>query len=76
MRRTNGPWFYGQHAPTALDAHFIIFLHRMKDAGHFDYFNGPLTAYLDASTNLPEWSSVMEGRRTLPTDIAVETRNT
>jgi hypothetical protein len=75
MRRTEGPWIYGAHGPTALDAHFIIFLHRVRDAGHFDYFDDQLNAYLDASIKLPEWSSVMEGRRTLPPGIAVNKPN-
>ena len=72
MHRTEGPWIYGSHGPTALDAHFITFLRRMKDAGHFDYFDHELTAYLDAGTKLPEWKLVMEGRRTLPPGITID----
>jgi hypothetical protein len=75
MRRSAGPWIYGEYGPTALDAHLITFLCRMKDAGHFDYFDEPLAAYLDAGTKLPEWSGVMEGRRTLPPGVTIDPPN-
>ncbi|KAI9707886.1 MAG: hypothetical protein M1820_004492 [Bogoriella megaspora] len=70
MRRNSGPWIYGR-MPTALDAHLIPFLQRMKDAGHFDYFHDDLGGYLDAGTNTPEWNSVMRGRKTLPQAVVV-----
>jgi hypothetical protein len=72
MRRNHGPWIYGQHGPTALDAHFITFLHRMKDGGHFDFFDELLDGYLEMGTATPEWNAVMEGRRTLPPGIALD----
>lgn len=69
--RGNGPWIYGD-APTALDAHLVAFMQRMKDAGHFDYFDDRLMKYLDFATSAPEWKSVMQGKQTLPQEITVE----
>lgn len=71
MRRTKGPWIYGD-APTALDANLIAFLQRMKDAGHFDYFDTRLIKYLDDGTTSLEWKSVMQGQQTLPQPITAE----
>jgi hypothetical protein len=71
MRRSDGPWIYGSHGPTALDTHFVTFLQRLKDAGHFHFFDETLDRYLDMATRTAEWNQVMQGRRTLPQEVLV-----
>lgn len=69
MQRSNGRWIYGSHGPTALDAHLIVFLQRMKDTGHDDFFDGAMTKYLEHGTAIPEWNKLMHGRKTFPEAI-------
>ena len=65
MARSDGPWIYGGHGPTALDAHFVTFMARMGDVGHEDFLSPRLSRYLDAAFKTREWQSVMEGRHTI-----------
>jgi len=74
MHREDGPWIYGKHGPTALDAHFVVFLQRLQDAGHLKYFDELLDRYLNMATKTAEWKQVMQGRRTLP-EVALVIRS-
>jgi len=59
-------WLYGLPQPTAVDAHLVPFLARLRDAGRFQLVSPRLKAYLATAEKTPEWQNVMEGRRTLP----------
>jgi hypothetical protein len=66
MARSNGPWIYGSHGPTALDTHFAIFLKRMKEVGHGDFLSETTTRYLTDAERTDELKNTMQGRDTLP----------
>jgi hypothetical protein len=69
MARSNGPWIYGLHGPTALDAHFVIFLRRMKEVGYSDYFPEIISRYLSYAEGTKEFQDTMRGEDTLPAAI-------
>jgi hypothetical protein len=66
MARSNGPWIYGSHGPTALDTHFVIFLRRMKDVGYDDFFSERTSRYLTDAEGTKEFQDTMQGRDTVP----------
>ncbi|KAK4574113.1 hypothetical protein LTR86_001874 [Recurvomyces mirabilis] len=55
-------WLFGTQLPTALDAHLVVFLARMKDLKRTDLVPGKLGEYLERATNDREWLEVMKGR--------------
>jgi hypothetical protein len=69
MARNNGPWIYGSYGPTALDAHFILFLRRMKDVGHYIFFTERISRYLTDAEKTPEFQHIMQGRDTVPASM-------
>jgi hypothetical protein len=69
MARSSGPWIYGSHGPTALDAHFVIFLRRMKDIGHGDFLSERTSRYLAHAEGTKEFQNIMQGRDTVPAAI-------
>jgi hypothetical protein len=68
-RNNNGPWIYGSYGPTALDAHFIIFLRRMKDVGYYDIFTESISRYLTDAEKTPEFQHILQGRDTVPASM-------
>ncbi|TVY87385.1 hypothetical protein LAWI1_G005630 [Lachnellula willkommii] len=61
----SGPWLFGLLVPTALDAHLVTFLARLRDLGRDELIPPSLRAYEDAAMETPEWRRVMNGRRTM-----------
>ena len=59
-----GPWLFGAAVPTALDAHLVTFIARLKDIGRTDLVPDALVRYADLAMETPEWRGVMNGRKT------------
>ncbi|CAJ2500532.1 Uu.00g033850.m01.CDS01 [Anthostomella pinea] len=59
------PWLFGSKRPSALDAHFVVFLRRMRDVKREDLLSRRLIQYCDEAMTMPEWEKVMEGRKTM-----------
>jgi hypothetical protein len=60
-----GRWLYGATVPTALDAHLVTFIARLRDLGKEDLVPEVLIRYSDKAMETPEWRGVMNGRRTM-----------
>ena len=58
-----GPWLYGSGVPSALDAHLVTFVARMRDVGRQDIIPEGISSYGDKAMETAEWRSVMDGRR-------------
>jgi len=59
-----GPWLWGPHQATALDAHLITFIARLTDIGHGNIVPPNLMEYAERAWGYPEWQSVMRGMPT------------
>lgn len=60
-----GPWLLGLKEPTALDAHLVTFVARMRDVGRNDIIPEELGKYVDVAMEGDEWNGVMQGRKTM-----------
>lgn len=60
-----GQWLYGATVPTALDAHLVTFIARLKDLGKENLVPQALIRYADKAMETPEWRGVMNGRKTM-----------
>jgi hypothetical protein len=58
------PWLFELGHPTALDAHLVVFIWRMRDVGRDDLIPERLGRYADAATQTRVWEELMRGRRT------------
>jgi len=61
----SGPWILGLTQPSALDAHLITFIARMRDVGREEIIPEVLGKYADAAMEQDEWKDLMQGRRTM-----------
>jgi hypothetical protein len=52
-------WLFGSSTATALDAHLLPFLVRLRECGRAELISEDLGRYADASLKTPEWKSVM-----------------
>jgi hypothetical protein len=59
-----GPWLHG-HSATALNAHVIMFLARLQDAGRANLMPSRLRRYLAMVMETWKWQAVMAGNRTI-----------
>jgi hypothetical protein len=46
----NGPWMFGLQEPSALDAHTIVFIERMRDVGRIGLVPEKLDAWSQRAT--------------------------
>lgn len=60
-----GPWLFGLESPTALDAHLVVFIERMREVGRGELIPAGLQAYADKAKAGKAWEGVMQGRRTM-----------
>ena len=58
-------WLFGLSEPSALDAHLITFIARMRDVGRDEIIPARLQAYAEAAQKTPEWNSVVVGGTTM-----------
>jgi hypothetical protein len=61
----SGPWLLGHTQPSALDAHLITFIARMRDGGMEEIVPEVLRRYIDAAMEQDAWKYTMQGRRTM-----------
>jgi hypothetical protein len=58
-------WLLDLEEPTALDAHAVILIARLKDVGRANLVPYSLLAYADAAFTTSELQGIMNGRRTM-----------
>lgn len=63
----SGPWLLGLPQPSALDAHLITFIARMRDVGRGEIVPEALGRYVDSALEQDAWRDMMEGRKTMVT---------
>lgn len=60
-----GPWMFGLQEPSALDAHTIVFVERMRDVNRIGLVPGKLDAWSQKATKQEAWRNMMDGQRTM-----------
>jgi hypothetical protein len=60
-----GLWLLGLPQPSALDAHLVVFIARMRDVGRKDIVPEALDRYADVAMARDEWKNMMQGRKTV-----------
>jgi hypothetical protein len=58
-------WLFGLDKPTALDAHLVVFIERMRDVGRSELIPKGLQAYADRAKMGTAWKLLMQGRSTM-----------
>jgi glutathione S-transferase len=58
----SGPWLFGFDGPTALDAHVVVFINRLRDVGRAKLISSTLAKYADAAMETSEWRKLMDKR--------------
>jgi hypothetical protein len=66
LQQSQTEWLLSTEHPTAIDAHTIVFLARLIDIHRDDLIPAKLRTYAENAMKLPEWETVMQGRRTMP----------
>jgi hypothetical protein len=59
------PWLLGLTQPSALDAHLITFIARMRDVSREEIVPEALGRYVDAAMERDEWRDMMQGWKTM-----------
>lgn len=59
-------WILNTTHPTALDAHMVVFVARLADAGRGELIPASITDYAGKEMNTLVWEDMMQGRRTIP----------
>ena len=59
-------WILNMTHPTALDAHVIVFVARLKDAGRKELVPARIIDYADKQMDTALWKEMMQGRSTIP----------
>jgi hypothetical protein len=66
LQASRSGWVLDTPHPTALDAHLIVFVARLKDAGRREVVLARVMEYADRAMNASAWKDVMQGRQTIP----------
>jgi hypothetical protein len=59
-------WILNTTHPTALDAHVIVFVARLKDAGRGELVPACITDYADKQMDTAVWEAMVQGQGTVP----------
>jgi hypothetical protein len=59
-------WILNTAYPTALDAHIIVFVARLKDAGRGELVPARITDYADRQMDTVVWKELVQGQGTGP----------
>lgn len=62
-------WFFGLERPTALDAHAIVLIERLRDVGRIRLVPTKLLDYAEIAFKAFPFESVTEGRRTMLSNL-------
>jgi hypothetical protein len=66
LQTSHSGWVLDTPHPTALDAHLIVFVARLKDSGRGELVPARLMEYADRAMDASAWKDVMQGRQTIP----------
>ncbi|KAM0166591.1 hypothetical protein ACHAQE_001397 [Botrytis cinerea] len=58
VHHKSGPWLFGLEHPTALDAHLLPFISRLRDVGRQELIPAKLGEYADLALETPEWKKL------------------
>lgn len=59
-------WILSTTLPTALDAHLIVFVARLKDAGRRELVPGCIIDYANKQMETAVWKDMVQGQGTMP----------
>ena len=59
-------WILSTTLPTALDAHIIVFVARLKDAGRRELVPGRIIDYANKQMETAVWKKMVQGQGTVP----------
>jgi hypothetical protein len=59
-------WVLDTPYPTALDAHLIIVVARLRDAGRGELVPNRVVRYANVAMETSAWKDMMQGRQTIP----------
>lgn len=66
LRVSQTDWVLDTTHPTALDAHIIVFVARLKDAGREELVPARIVDYADKQMDTVVWKDMVQGRGTVP----------
>jgi hypothetical protein len=66
LQASHSGWVLGTPHPTALDAHLIVFVTRLRDAGRRKLIPTCVVKYTDGAMDASAWKDMMQGRQTIP----------
>jgi hypothetical protein len=66
LQESQTDWILNTSHPTALDAHFIVFVARLKDAGRGELVPARTREYAVKQMNTAAWQAMMQGQGTVP----------
>jgi hypothetical protein len=66
LHTSHSGWVLDTPHPTALDAHLIVFVARLRDAGRGELVPNRVVKYADEAIDTSAWKDMMQGRQTIP----------
>lgn len=66
LQDSRSSWVLGTAQPTALDAHLICFVARLKDVARESLVPEGVLKYAERAMDGVEWKEIMDGRQTVP----------
>jgi hypothetical protein len=66
LQASHSGWVLDTPHPTALDAHLIVFVPRLRDAGRGELVPNRVVKYADRAMGISAWKDIMQGRQTIP----------
>ena len=66
LQASQTAWILNTTYPTALDAHIIVFVARLKDAGRGELIPARVIEYANKQMDTVTWKEMVQGRGTVP----------
>jgi hypothetical protein len=66
LQASRTDWILNATHPTALDAHIIVFVARLKDAGRGELMPARIVDYADRQMDTVVWEELVQGQGTVP----------
>jgi hypothetical protein len=66
LQASHSGWVLNTPHPTALDAHLIVFVARLKNAGRGELVPARVLGYADGAMDISAWKDMMQGKQTIP----------
>lgn len=61
----SSPWLFGFERPTALDAHVVVFINRLRDVGRAKLISSTMAKYADVAMESSGWRKLMDVERAI-----------